>query len=303
MTWATISRIAKAGWVSFRRNGWLSAATIATTVLALFVISSVLLASVILQSALLALQDKIDVSVYFKLSAQEPDVLKVKSELEKLPEVKSVEYVSKEEALNRFRERHKENEVLTSALAELGVNPLEAALNIKAKETSQFASIASFLERDLWQPLIEKVNYRENKTVIQRLSSFISVTRRTGVALSLVLAAIAALVAFNTVRLAIYSAREEIGIMKLVGASNWFIRGPFIAEGVIYGVVASAVTLVILYPVLSFVSPRLDLFLPGTNILGYYGANLLSIAGVQTLIGVGLGTISSLIAIRRYLMV
>lgn len=272
--------------------------------LAIFVMTSLLLLNVITQSLIANLQDRIDISVYFKQETPEPEILKVRRDVEQLTEVKSVEYVTPDEALRAFKERHKDNPLLLESLAELGTNPLQATLNIKARETNQFASIASFLEREAYKPLVDKVNYSQNAEVIGRLSGIIGGIRRGGAILALALAAIAVLVAFNTVRLAIYTAREEIGVMRLVGASNWYIRGPFVITGIIYGIAAALITIAVMVPVVGAVSPKISGFLlTGTNLFAYVKQNFWTILGIQLAVGAALGALSSYFAIRRYLKV
>ena len=294
-------RVVKSGWLNFWRNKWLSSAAIFMMSLALFGITSLILVNVLVNSLVTDLEDKIDVSVYFKLDTAENDILKVRSDLVGLAEVKSVEYISTDEALANFKERHKDNEVLMQSLGELDINPLEASLNIKAKETSQYESIAKFFNQSNYQDIIDKVNYLENKAVITRLSSITKAIRQIGFLILLILAILAILVTYNTIRLTIYSSRKEIKVMKLVGASNWFTRGPFVVEGVLYGVMASIISLFVMYPVLWYLSSKISAYLPGTDIFYFFQVNLIVLFFIQILIGVTLGVSSSLVAIRRYL--
>ena len=299
----TFKRIIKSGLKSFWRNGWLSAATISVMVLTLLVISTLLMLNVIASAVLLNLQEKIDISVYFKLEADEEDILVVKSQLEKLAEVERVEYVSRDDALERFRERHKDNPYLIQSLQELGENPLEASLNIKAQEASQYETISTFLEGIYYSNIIDKVDYRQNKEVIDRLSSLIANVKLGGLILSGIMILIVLLVTFSAIRLAIYSSRGEIKIMRLVGANNWFIRGPFIIEGILYGIISSLLTVGVLYPVFYFISPKISGFLPIEDFFVYFQANVWAFLVLLLVIGVGLGAISSFIAIRKYLKV
>ncbi len=298
-----LNRTIKSGLKNFWRNGWLSTATISIMVLTLIVISTLLMVNVIAGAVLTNLQEKIDVSVYFKLEASEEDILVVKSQLEKLDEVENVEYVSREEALARFKEKHQDNPYLIQGLQELGENPLEASLNIKAREASQYEVISEFLEGIYYSNIVDKVDYRQNKEVITKLSSLIADIKIVGLSLSGILILIVILVTFNAIRLAIYSSREEIKIMKLVGANNWFIRGPFIVEGVLYGIISSLMTLVILYPIFYFVSPKLSGFLPIEDLFVYFQANFWAFLILLLGIGIVLGTVSSFLAIRKYLKV
>lgn len=299
----TFKRIIKSGLKSFWRNGWLSAATISVMVLTLLVISTLLMLNVIASAVLLNLQEKIDISVYFKLEADEEDIFVVKSQLEKLAEVERVEYVSRDDALKRFRERHKDNPYLIQSLQELGENPLEASLNIKAQEASQYESISTFLEGIYYSNIIDKVDYRQNKEVIDKLSSLIANVKLGGLILSGIMILIVLLVTFSAIRLAIYSSRGEIKIMRLVGANNWFIRGPFIVEGILYGIISSLLTVGVLYPVFYFISPKISGFLPIEDFFVYFQANVWAFLVLLLVIGVGLGAVSSFIAVRKYLKV
>lgn len=299
----TFVRVIKSGWASFWRNKWLSSAAISMVSLAIFGITSLILVNVLINSLIDDLEDKIDVSVYFKLDTTEEDILSVRNELVELAEVKSVEYISTQEALDRFKERHKDNEILMQSLEELNTNPLEASLNIKAKEASQYETIASFFNQGNAQDIIDKINYLENKAVIVRLASITKTIRQVGFIILLILAVLAVLVSYNTIRLTIYSSSKEIKIMKLVGASNWFTRGPFVIEGALYGVIAAIIAMLVMYPVLWYLSPRITAYLPGTDLFYFLQVNLIVLLFFQILIGLVLGIVSSLVAIRRYLEV
>lgn len=298
-----IKRVIRSGLLSFWRNRWVSSATIGIMVLTLGIITSLFILSTITGVILTNLEEKVDITVYFNIDTPENEILKMKEEIEIFPEVKTVEYVSREEALDRFRKSHEDNPLITQSLEELGDNPLEASLNIKARVISEYESIASFLGTRRFAGIIDSVNYNENRKVIERLSSIITLARRSGFVISFALVVVAILVAFNTIRLTIYSMREEIGVMRLVGGSNWYIQGPFIIEGILYGLVASVITIILFIPVINIISPKLVGFLPGIELSSYFYSNFWEIFLLQTLIGVVIGVISSTIAIRRYLKV
>ena len=299
--WLTFRRVIKSGLKNFWRNGWLSTASISIMTLTLIVVTSLLMINVVSNGVLINLQKKIDISVYFKLDANEEDILIVKSQLERLKEAEEVEYISREDALKIFKEKHKDNPYLIQSLQELGENPLEASLNIKAQDPSQYETIANFLDGISYNSIIDKIDYRKNKEVIEKLSSIIANIRVMGLGLSIVLVLIVVIVTFNAIRLAIYSSREEINIMKLVGANNWFVRGPFIVEGVLYGIISSLITLAILYPFFWFISPKLSGFLPIEDFFAYFQNNLWAFLILLLSIGVVLGVFSSFIAVRKYL--
>lgn len=297
----TLSRIIKFGIQNFLRNGWLSVATIAVLVLALLVFNGLVIFGVISGTAISSIQDKIDISVYFKDTAPEDDILKLERSIEELAEVKNVDYVSKDRALDIFKDRHKEDLIVSQALAELQSNPLLASLNIKAKDPNQYPQIVKYLETESTENLIEKISYAQNRLAIERLAQLVGTFQNVGLTVTISLALVAALVTFNSIRLAIYSNREEIGIMRLVGASNKFINGPYIVSGLIYGMIAAVVSIMIGMPVVALASPYLNVFIPEIDLQNYFFANLISLLGYQLLLGAFLGVVSSAIAVRRYL--
>lgn len=299
----TFKRVISSGWLSFRRNGWLSTATVLVMMLTLLVIGGLLLLSVVTNSVLRDLERKIDISVSFKKSTPENQILGVKRDLESLEDVLDVSYVSADEALADFRERHKDSPEILASIEELGSeNPLPATLNIKAKDTENFSSIAEFLKGKNY-PTVEKVNYFENQKVIERLSGIVRGVRTVGIAIVLILGFVAVLVAFNTVRIAIYTSREEINIMKLVGATNWYIRGPFMVEGVLHGAIAALITAVLFFPVVWLASGKILALIPTVDLQTYFNENFTEFALILLAIGIILGVGSSMIAIRRYLKI
>src|SRR3989344_2946057 len=245
----TIKRIFWTGFVSFWRNGFVSFASILVMIVTLFIIGLLIFVGALLNASLTELRDKVDVNVYFATSAPEERILDLKKSLETLPEVSYVEYISREQALEEFKKRHENDQLILQALEELGENPLGASLNVKAKETSQYESIAKFLERQndtSTSNFIDKVNYYQNKKAIDQLSGIIDASRKLGFGIVILFGLISIIITFNTVRLAIYTAREEISVMRLVGASRSYIRGPFVVSTLICGAVAGALTFLLL---------------------------------------------------------
>ncbi len=303
----TFKRIFSAGATTFSRNGLVSFATVLIMTATLTIITTLILLSATLSNTLLAIQDKVDVNVYFTTAAQEGDILSVKSHLEKLPEVSRVEYTSRDQALSDFRARHADDQLTLQALDQLGENPLGASLAVKATDPSKYAGIVNYLSNDSNIPgsssIVERVNYYQNKTVIDRLTQAIGTTQKAGLAVVLLFAIASIIIAFATVRLAIYSARDEIAVMRLVGASNTFIRGPFIVAGIISGVVAAIITIILFYPVTWYAGTKLASWLGGFNLFAYYTSNFLFILIVLIGSGVLLGGLASFVAVRRYLRI
>jgi len=297
----TLVRIIKYGKQNFTRNAWLSMATIAIMALALLVFASLLIFNVMTRTIITSIEDKIDVSVYFKNTTGEDDILRIKSTLQGLPEVKNVDYVSKDEALAIFKDKHKNDPTIAQAIEQLNENPLLASLNIKARNPNEYPVIAGYLNNDSIKPFIEKVSYAQNAGVIDRLNRILSTTQKGGWGLTAFISLIAILITFNTIRLAIYSNRESINIMRLVGGSNFFIRGPFLIEGILYGIISAIVSLLLLAPIIYFISPYTNAIVPELYLWSYFVSNLVVLFIYQVLFGVGLGIVSSFIAIGKYL--
>jgi len=294
----SLKRIIRSGWITFKRQGGFTVATIFIMVITISLMTCLFLFQRITKFSISLLQDKVDVSIYFKDTSLEQDILGIKEQIAKIPEVKSVEYVSNEEAKKRLLEKYPE---LTESLRETQGMLNLASLNIKAGQADQYAAIANFLEKAPFKNLIQKTDYYQRKPVIEKIFSVTSAINHTGVVLSLILVIIAFLVAFNQIRLAISNSKEEIFIQRLVGASNWFIRGPFLIQGVISGFFAALITLLIFIPLVYFLSPKMEVFFPGLNLFSYFAGNFFLIFLIQILIGIGVGVISSIIAIRKYL--
>ncbi len=297
-----ISRIFHFGFKNFWRNGWLSTATVAIMTLALFVFGSLIISSVIMKQAATSIQDKIDITVYFTTNTSEDQILSIQQSLQSLSEVQSVMYISRDQALATFKQNHANDPTITQAINTQDSNPLDASLNIKAKDPSQYADIAQYLSSpDIAQYLDGLPSYYDHQTVIDRLTKIVETVNVGGFVVTLILAIIAGLVVFNTIRIAIYSNREEIGVMRVVGASNTFVRGPYVVEGMICGTIAAVASLIIIAPILYFVSPYLNVFIQGLNIFHYFYTNILRLFLYELLFGIVLGAVSSFIAVRRYL--
>ena len=250
-----------------------------------------------------SLQEKIDISAYFTPDATEDQILQLKSELQSLGEVASIAYISREQALADFKEHHAQDQLIQESLAQLDFNPLAASLNIKAKDSAQYASIVQFLENNKFRGVIDKIDFYENKGVIERIQNISGGIRDWGLAATLILAVIAVLVTFNTIRLTIFNQKQEIEIMRLVGASNWHIRGPYLVEGGLYGLFAALAALAIFYPVVFFVSDKISSFAPDINLSSYFFGGIAQIFLLVIVLGIFLGVTSSFIAIRKHLKV
>jgi len=299
----TFLRVLKNSWKNFYRNLWLSLATLGMMLMAMLLLGSLILFNASIEVFVKGLEEKVDVSIYFAADAEEDDILGVMRDLEQKPEIAEVRYISRNEALDIFQNRHSDNTVLIDSLKELEENPLQASLNIKVHESEQFAGVVSYLESSAAAPLIDDINFRENEKVITRISSIAANVSRVGWVTTGLLALFVFFVTYNTIRLAIYTSKDEIYIMKLVGASNWFVRGPFIISGTLYGVVAAAFTLGALLGGTWLLGEKISIVFGEINLFDYLMANILLISAELFAAGIILGGLSSYFAARRYLKV
>jgi cell division transport system permease protein len=295
------------GFVNVLRNSFVSLASIFVMTMTLVIIGSLIFLNSLGGDFITYIKDKVDVNVYFDPAAEEPAILELKTELERLPEVAFVSYVSRDDVLIEFRARHQDDqEGYLRALDELGVNPFGAALSIKAKEPSEYEGIASFLEHRMTdaggKPFIEDINYGRNKVVIEELESLTTNVGRFGLIIIAIFALASVLITFNTIRLAIYTSREEISVMRLVGASNLYIQGPFVVEGTLYGMASGLVALIAFFPLAWLFQGAVEEGM-GANVLAYYLADFPVFLLVLLGAGALLGALSSYLAVRKYLSV
>lgn len=311
-TWLTMKRVARYGFIGFIRNGFVSLAGVLVMAITLFVLANVLISDAAMQDTLRQLTDKVDVTVYFTTNATPDQMQALQQAVQALSEVKSATFVSADDALAAFKEKHQNDQLTMQALNELGSNPLGASLEIQAKDPSQYENIAKYLDAQQQSgtsggAAIDKVNFYQNKTAIDRLSDIITRSRQNAFAKEMLLALCSILITFNTIRLAIYTSRDEIGVMSLVGASRWYVRGPFMVVGLLYGVVSALIVLVLLYPILLYrpvligLDPTSELLFGSFNSLTYYTQHILYFLGVLMGSAVLLGIVSSYMAVRRYL--
>jgi cell division transport system permease protein len=300
-----LKRIFKSGGQNFSRNTFVSLSAVLIMTITLIVFSTILFLSALLNQSLVEIQKKVDINVYMVPTASEESVAAIKSNLEKLPEVAVVEYVSKDQALENFKYRHREDPDILEALFELEENPLGAILNVKAKDSTQYDAIATYLANTYplkqVDSVVDEVNYNENKIIIEKLSDVISAGQKLGGVITILFIFLSVVITFNTIRLAMYISRDEIKVMRLVGASSSYISGPFIVTGILYGIVSSLVTLVVLYPLTLWVGPTTARFFYGINVADYYISHLPQFFLIIFFSSVFIGAISSFIAVKKYL--
>ena len=300
----TFYRIFQNGILNYTRNFWLSLAATSIMVITLFIISSLLVMGALTNLSLASIQEKVDISVYFKLDVSEVAIKQIEDQVDDLAEVKSVTYIPSVTAREKFKELHKDEPLLIESVEQFtdAENPFPASLAIRVNELRDYERIISIFQDEKFTPFVKKIT--DKRDVVDRLTRITNGIKNIGLGLTLVFSIVTVIVMFNTIRLTIYNRREEIEIMRLVGASNWYIRGPFIVEGVMYGIAGALLTAVVLYPIIFFLKPRISGFLElDVSQFGYLGLNVWALLGLQLVFGILLGVLSSLIVIRRYLKI
>lgn len=305
-TFEKAQRVVRAGFTSFWRNKFVTASAILVMTVTLFVMGGLLYLGSMLDTTLQQIEEKVDVNVYFTTDAAESEILSLKSALEAREDVQSVTYVSQEQALTNFRSENRDDDLVVQALEELDENPLGANLNIQATDSQNYAEIVAYLESDApvvagSQDIISSINYEQNKQAIDRLTNIIQSINTFSFLIMIVFAIIAAMIVFNTIRLAIFSSRDEISVMELMGASRSYVRGPFVIEGIMYGIVAALITLLLFYPISLWGAEFTANFFGASGSFNYYVNNFGELFVILMVAGIGLGAISSYVAVRKYL--
>jgi cell division transport system permease protein len=302
----TAERIVKNGFVNFGRNIWLAIAAIAMMVITLTILLFGVVANATFSHTISDITSHIDVSVYLKdnvTDTQRKDLIK---RLYNIDNVKSITYVSKADALRSYEAQNANNPALLSAISQTD-NPLPSSLNIKPDDPNQLQTIKDFLDKPNIASLqSDPTSYSgDRKAAIDKIASATHFFKEAGVAGIIVFIIISMLIIFNTIRMAIFNRRDELIIMRLLGASTAFIRGPFVVETMLYGLVAALVSLAAVAALFAVASQTLQASSLGLLDIGYsnrYFTNRLwQILTIQILAGILIGAASSMIATRRYL--
>lgn len=302
----SFERIVKNGFVSFGRNIWLAIAAIAMMMITLTILLFATVANVTFNHTISDITSHIDVSVYLKDNITDAQRNKLVSDIKHIDNVKSVDYTSKAQALKNYEAANSNNPDLLAAISETD-NPLPASLDIHPKNPNNLQSIKDYLDRPAVQNLqSDPTSYSgDRKAAIDNITKATHFFQEAGIIGIIVFIVISTLIIFNTIRMAIFNRREELVIMRLLGASTAFIRGPFVVETMLYGAVAATVSLILCAALFRLASSTLQASSLGLLDIGYsnkfFTSHLLEILTLQLLVGILIGAASSLLATRRYL--
>lgn len=301
----TLKRVIRNGCIGFYRNKTISISAIVIMTITLLIIGGLFYSRAMLKHALYHVQNKVDVTVFFVINTDEKNILAFKEKLERTPEVKSVEYVSREMALEQFKERNKGDTVALRALDAISGNPFRPALYVRAKNSEQYDSIARFIKNNNTDsnqnPFIDKVDYEDNKEIIDQLNSLIATVNRVGIIIASLFMFTSILIIYNTIRLAIYVFRDEIGVMRLVGADRFYVRGPFVVEGMLYGLIAGIIATLLYLPLSLYVREYVQAALVQFDTFEFYLLRGWMLGALLLGTGVLLGMVSSYLSVRKYL--
>lgn len=294
-------RIIKFSFQDIARNFWLAAATVTILILSLLSVNILMVVRVISENASVAVQEKIDISLYLKPDVPEEQIIQLKDKITRFEKVSSVVYISKEEALQDFRSKYENNQEVLAALKELGQNPLSPSLIIRPNNFKEADLLINEL-RVIDDPIIESRDFSDNTMVLNKIDNITKRVNDIGLVIITIFILTSLLVVYNTVRVAIYTHRQEIEIMRLVGASSAFIYMPYIFSALMYSLISVAIIIAIFYPFLSLLQPYLEIFFMGynVNILSYFIANFVTIFGLQFLGILLINVLASLFAVSRY---
>ncbi len=293
------------GFIGFYRNRTISISAIVVIVITLMIVGGLVYSRAMLKHVLYHMQNRVDVTAYFVLNAGEQDILKLKESLEKLPEVKKVEYISRDQALENYKIKNANDALALQALEEIGQNPFRATLSILAQNSGQYEPIVQYLSTNEFtsdkDAFIDKVDYSDNKQIIDQLNNLIGTVERAGLIIAGIFILISIMITYNTIRLAIYTFRDEIGVMRLVGANRAYVRGPFVIEGILYGVVAALIALILFWPISLYIRGYVAQALLQFDTLEFYMVRGFFLGAILLITGVLLGAVSSYLSVRKYL--
>ncbi len=285
---------------NFRRDKWLTVVTVMVMSLALYLMGVFFFSGFGILSVMKSIEDRINISVDFDYEVSEDRILDIKKKVEEIEEVKSVTFISREDALKDFTEKNKDNEEMMSALKIVNANPFYASLVITAENIDYYAQFDEYLKKEYKDELVSS-NYTKNKNTMGELHRFILFIRNVSLGLGSILIVISVVLTLNTIRMSLYANRKEFEIMRLVGASNLYVKLPTIFEGLLYGLVSALITIVTLIITIYSSDHFIKKVLPDVGIAEFYTKHIIEICFIIIGLGIALGSISSYIGIRRYL--
>lgn len=305
--WLSFMRMVRYGINNFSRNTWLTIAATAVMTITLLVIFLTVVARQVLSDSLQSINDRVDISIYINKDAESAKVKELQSKIKHLSTVKEVTYLSSEQVRKDFAEQNKgDSSTLMSLNTATNVFPQKLA--VKLKDINEVGQLRDFLKSDSTSKEImsktrkNSIEEANGGEIVRRIGSWVAFAAQAGAVLAVIFTVLSMLIVFNTIRMAIFSRKEEIQMMKLIGADRRFIRGPFIVEAIVYGFIAAIAATGIGMLLLTTGGPTLQGFgiivEPTIQYMMTYGVFALI---AMIIVGALIGTISSLLATQKYL--
>lgn len=303
MSLTTISRIIKLGFTNFKRNWGLSLMATLIMTLTLIIISVFIIFNIVVNTTTESIKEKIDLAVYFKLDTEEKDIRILEDKIKNRLDVKSVHFITKEEALKRWNEMKISQKIKDQISEE--ENPLPFSLDVKTHRSEDLESVANYLSNKEFESIVDRISYKENKDIIEKMVNITNFSRKMGIILGIIFIIISILVILNTVKLAIFTRTKEIEIMRLVGASEIFIRVPFIVEALLYALFATIFSLFLIWLGIYFISPMVTQYLGDVQLdmQGFFISNLFWIFLLELIISSIVSVFCSIVSMGKHLKI
>lgn len=298
-------RIIKFALQGFFRNFWLTLVTVTMMFLSLFSVTFLLGIDYLKQATLEGVEQKVDILVSLKPNVSKENLDALYDDLKYLPEVKKVTIITPEDNKKLFQERNADSSVL-GALDIFGENenPFSYNLAVNAYDLNQYQKILSFIQQDKYKTIVESSAFHNYEQFISQINKIADSVNRYSWYIIGIFILISAIVIFNTIRMSIYTRKDEIIIIKLVGASNWFVQIPFIIESLLYALLALVLVILVVFTAVNFLQPSLNVYYQGSeviNLSNYFHSKFWIIFGGQFLALAFLNSMSTLFAVRKYL--
>ncbi|OIO18511.1 MAG: hypothetical protein COY69_02970 [Candidatus Magasanikbacteria bacterium CG_4_10_14_0_8_um_filter_32_14] len=295
-------RIIKFSFQEIIRNMSLSVMTVLILILMLLSINTLMVVKVLTDESVAAVKKQIDVSIYFNPEATLDEIQEIRDYVSAFPEVEKETFFNSEEVFANFKKSYANNPDVLSSLDEIGTNPLGPTLIIKTRDPKDYTKIITALSVPEYENIIEAKTFGDTQTAIDRIHVITTNVQKFTYFLTILFAVIAFIIIFNTIRVAIYTQRTEIGIKRLVGATNWFIQGPYIVESFLFSIISVGLTYLLVDFFLKFLDLYISVIFEKNNLLSnYLSQNLVSIIGIEFGVVFLLTIVSSGLAMRRYL--
>lgn len=303
MAFLAFKRIINSGFKNFSRQIGLNMATTFVLAITVILLTSLVYVDGLSKKIFDNLQKQIGVTVYFNIDAPAEQILALRDNVGKLSGVTNVDYVSREDAFKQFSDKYSEDPTVSKTIEIVGENPLPASLRIKAATLNDYEEVVKTLGNESYADIVGEISYPRTEDLTRRIFSMAKDMQTVGLVVGVFMALIVMIIVFSTVRLAVHNLKEEIGVMKMLGASNWYVRGPYMIQGFLCGLIAALISILFFSLASYFLSPQFYALSGGFDLFGFFTYNLSTIIWLNLGAAIGMGVIFNYLAVRRYMNV